>query len=302
MAYGLHYKLCRQSVAAMEEASYGKAAREVHAGLMGFLSTPLNLTAPILYSMAVLEGVASAVTGRKPQLGKIISDRSLQLLPKDFGIAIEKLWGFASERVRHFSKGSPTTDQAEAKLTFSVACATCTFLLKKKDRPSMPKKEEREEKTWLQLKNYGHNNPYVYTGEIGKLVDVLSDDFEIPDEIDMDIVSDTGRAKKLAEIYKSVIEMYSVQPNNTYGTDDAAKIIEDSATLLLEPNIKKPKHGIDKSFLHQLGIPVPLNKTIEGIWKHAKSMKKTADAAELELVVNVSCAVALFLLAPFVDS
>ena len=181
MAHRLHYKLGRQSVASLEEVGYGKAAREVHAGLMGFLSIPLNLTAPILYSMAVLEGMASAVTGRKPQLGKIISDSSLQLLPKDFGIAIEKLWGFASERVRHFSKGSPTTDQAEAKLTFSIACATCIFLLKKKDPSSIPKKEAEEEKTWLQLKNYGHNTPYAYTGEIGELVDALSDDFEIPD-------------------------------------------------------------------------------------------------------------------------
>ena len=301
MAYGLHYKLCRQSVAIMEEVGYSKAAREVHAGLMGFLSTPLNLTAPILYSMAVLEGMASAVTGRKPQLGKIISDRSLQLFPKDFRIVIEKLWGFASERVRHFSRGSPTTDQAEAKLTFSIACATCTFLLRRRDSYDV-QKEQKEEKTWLQLKNYGHNNPYIYKGKIGELVEGLSNDFEIPDEIDVDIIDDIRKAKKLAATYKSVVEMYSVSPNSIYGTHDAVKIIEDSATLLLTTGIKKSKHGLDKSFLHRLGIPVPLNQTVEGVWKYAKSMQKTANAAELELIVNVSCAVALFLLAPFVDS
>ena len=304
--YGLHYELCRQSIAVMEEAGYGMAAKEIYSGLLGFSSIPLNLTGSVWHSMAALEGIASAVTGSNPKIGKILKI-SKSILPTKFDVTVTKLWGFASERVRHFRKGTPRVDQAEAKLVFSIACATCTFLLKTKDSDDNGKgKSGKKYETWLQRKNYGQNLPYMYEGKLGMLVEdsKVSKEFEAPDEIDENIIGDFQEAKSIAKIYKDIVEMYHIKLNHTPTLQDSLRIIKNSVTVLaptdtVEPNGNPP--------FEKLNIPPPLDKAVKSAWEcvHHHSVNtniKKIGNAKLELLVSVSCAVGLFLLAPYVDS
>jgi hypothetical protein len=45
-------------------------------------------------------------------------------------VAVEKLWGFASDRARHLREGKNVSGD-EAELVVSVACAVCAFLGKR---------------------------------------------------------------------------------------------------------------------------------------------------------------------------
>jgi hypothetical protein len=51
-------------------------------------------------------------------------------LPKPLDVAVEKLWGFASDRARHLREGKNVSAD-EAELVVSVACAVCAFLAKR---------------------------------------------------------------------------------------------------------------------------------------------------------------------------
>ena len=81
--------------------------------------------------MAALECTARDVTGEtNATLGSILPDLEL---PKPLDTAVQKLWGFASERARHLREGQ-NVDALEAELVVSVACAVSLFLVKRNDQ------------------------------------------------------------------------------------------------------------------------------------------------------------------------
>ena len=74
----------------------------------------------------LLECTARDVTGQPNlTLGRLIPQLGLRA-PLD--AAVEKLWGYASDRARHIREGQ-AVETAEAELVVSVACAVCTFLV-----------------------------------------------------------------------------------------------------------------------------------------------------------------------------
>ena len=84
-----------------------------------------DVTGAIQHAIAALESTARDVTKRPNHtLGKIVRDLGL---PAPLDTAIDKMWGYASERARHVREGQ-TVHTSEAELIVSVACAACTFL------------------------------------------------------------------------------------------------------------------------------------------------------------------------------
>ena len=84
-----------------------------------------DITGAIQHAMGALEATARDVTGQSNDtLGQLISELSL---PKPLDKAVDKLWGYASDRARHIREGQ-AVDTAEAEMVVIVACAVCTFL------------------------------------------------------------------------------------------------------------------------------------------------------------------------------
>jgi hypothetical protein len=87
-----------------------------------------DLTGAVHHAIASLESVAAEVCGESGEtLGRIAkhSDR----FPAPLGDAVNKLYGFASDRGRHVTSGK-TPSQKEAELVVSIAAAITTFLLR----------------------------------------------------------------------------------------------------------------------------------------------------------------------------
>jgi hypothetical protein len=108
------------------------AAHEIHEAIKDISRRPEpDRTGAIQHAIAALECTAREVTGEtRATLGALLP--ALQL-PKPLDTAVEKLWGFASERARHLREGQ-YPDDLEAELVVSVGCAVSAFLVKRKNR------------------------------------------------------------------------------------------------------------------------------------------------------------------------
>ncbi len=116
----------------LHESGRSVAANEIHEALKDISRRPEpDRTGAIQHAIAALECVARDVTGApKATLGALLPKLDL---PKPLDTAVEKLWGFASDRARHLREGQKP-DDLEAELVVSVACAVSAFLVKRKDR------------------------------------------------------------------------------------------------------------------------------------------------------------------------
>lgn len=116
----------REAAAVLAQTGRSAAASEIHEALADISRRPKpDATGAIQHSIAALECTARDVTGEpRLTLGRLVP--RLALTPP-MDIAVEKLWGYASERARHIREGQAVSS-AEAELVVSVACAVCTFL------------------------------------------------------------------------------------------------------------------------------------------------------------------------------
>lgn len=107
------------------------ARRELHEARHDLSRRPEpDITGAIQHAMAALECVARDVTGdEKATLGEILK-RHPGLLPPPLDSAVEKLWGYASERGRHLREGR-VPNIVEAELLVVVASAAATYLVKR---------------------------------------------------------------------------------------------------------------------------------------------------------------------------
>ena len=110
-------------------AGYDRAAKEIHEALADISRRPSpDITGAIQHSIAALECTARELTGEKSAtLGQLL--RKLEL-PKPLDVGVEKLWSYASDKARHIREGEEVR-VAEAELIVSVACAACSYLLKR---------------------------------------------------------------------------------------------------------------------------------------------------------------------------
>lgn len=120
-----------QAAKVLTQAGRSAAANEIHEALVDISRRPSpDVTGAIQHSIAALECTARDVTGEASlTLGRLVPHLSLSP-PLDK--AVEKLWGYASERARHIREGQPVSSE-EGELVVSVACAVCTFLSRRKE-------------------------------------------------------------------------------------------------------------------------------------------------------------------------
>lgn len=119
-------EVTRQAIAVLSQVGRSAAANEVHEALADISRRPSpDVTGAIQHSIAALECTARDVIGEPNlTLGRLIPRLGLSP-PLD--TAVEKLWGYASERARHVREGQAVPSE-EAELVVSIACAVCTFL------------------------------------------------------------------------------------------------------------------------------------------------------------------------------
>lgn len=113
-------------------AGRATAAKEVHQAITDLSRRPEpDVTGAIQHALAALECVARDVTGdANSTLGKILS-RHPDLFPSPLNLALEKLWGFASEQGRHLREGREPTYH-DAELTVHVVSAATRYISRKK--------------------------------------------------------------------------------------------------------------------------------------------------------------------------
>jgi len=120
-----------RALPALNETSQQTAAREIHEALADLSRRPhADLTGAIQHAMAALECVARTASGDTGTLGAILKNYP-GLIPKPLDSAVEKAWGYASEKGRHIHEGNePTRDEAE--LIVGIAATVATYLARKK--------------------------------------------------------------------------------------------------------------------------------------------------------------------------
>jgi hypothetical protein len=121
-----------EAVEVLRDSGRSAAATEIHEALRDISRRPEpDRTGAIQHAMAALECTAREVTGNaNATLGVLIPRLNL---PRPLDDAVEKLWGYASDRARQVREGR-TIDDDEAELVVSTACSVCIFLAKRRDR------------------------------------------------------------------------------------------------------------------------------------------------------------------------
>lgn len=113
----------------LAETGRVNAASEIHEAIRDVSRRPKpDITGAIHHAVAALECTARDVLNEPNlTLGRLVGQLNL---PKPLDTAVEKLWGFASDKARHVREGDVLHD-TEAELVVSVACAVCAFLCKR---------------------------------------------------------------------------------------------------------------------------------------------------------------------------
>lgn len=117
--------------AALAESSRPTAAGHMHDALQALSRRPkADSTGAIYHAMGVLECIARDLTGKqKATFGEILKAHP-ELLPKPLDEAFSKVWGYASNEVRHVVEGRDP-NRHDAELVVGLAAAVATYLTRK---------------------------------------------------------------------------------------------------------------------------------------------------------------------------
>lgn len=121
----------RTAESLLQESGRNTARREIHEALVDLSRRPApDLTGAVHHAMASLECLARDLTGdASATLGEILR-RHGGLIPRPLDIAVEKAWGYASERGRHIREGGAPTHE-EAELVVGLAATVAVYLVRK---------------------------------------------------------------------------------------------------------------------------------------------------------------------------
>ncbi len=109
---------------ALDGAGRATAASELRKALADLSRRPdADVTGAIQHAMAAFECFARDKAGAKGTLGDVMKQHAGTLgIPKPLDAAIEKMWGFSSERARHLQEGgAPSVADAELVVAFVAA-------------------------------------------------------------------------------------------------------------------------------------------------------------------------------------
>jgi hypothetical protein len=119
-----HFESALDAVAsALTDSTKGTAQREFHEARLDLSRRPEpDLTGAVQHALAGLECVARDAVGEPTATLGAILKRYPDLVPKPLDGALEKVWGYASDRARHVREGD-AVQQSEAELLVTVAAA-----------------------------------------------------------------------------------------------------------------------------------------------------------------------------------
>ena len=120
-----------RAVVELQGTGRSRAADEMREAIRDMSRRPSpDVTGAVHHAIAAVEATARDVIGAPNRtLGQLV--KSLDL-PAPLDMAVEKLWGFASDRARHIREGQ-VLNTTDAELLVSVAGAICAFLAKRND-------------------------------------------------------------------------------------------------------------------------------------------------------------------------
>lgn len=106
------------------------AHTELRESLRDLSRRPADKTGAVQHAVAAMECVARDVSGgSNSTLGKLINT-SPDLLPRPLNTAVEKIWGYASDRGRHLREGEAISYE-ETELIVTISAAVCSYLVQK---------------------------------------------------------------------------------------------------------------------------------------------------------------------------
>ena len=114
------------SVEVLVESDLQRSANEMREALRDISRRPdPDITGAIQHAMAALEATAREITGKpNATLGQIVPHLGL---PSPLDKAVQKLWGYASDRARHVREHQ-NVEHNEAEFIVTVAGSLCAFL------------------------------------------------------------------------------------------------------------------------------------------------------------------------------
>lgn len=121
----------RGAVQVLDATGLRTARRELHEALADLSRRPTaDITGAIQHAIAALECVAREATGDpKSTLGDILK-KNPGLIPRPLDTAVEKAWGYASERARHLREGD-IPDFSDAEFVVGLSGLCCRYLAQK---------------------------------------------------------------------------------------------------------------------------------------------------------------------------
>lgn len=121
----------RTAESLLDETRRTTARREIHEALADLSRRPTpDLSGAVHHAMGSLECLARDLTGdARATLGEVLK-RHHDLIPRPLDTAVEKIWGYASERGRHIREGNSPTHE-EAELIVGLAATVSAYLLRK---------------------------------------------------------------------------------------------------------------------------------------------------------------------------
>lgn len=121
----------RSATDALRGPERSTARAELHEALVDLSRRPEpDLTGALQHAMAALECVSRDITGEpRATLGEILR-RHPGIIPRPLDAAVEKAWGYASERARHIREGGRPTHE-EVELVVGIAATVATYLARK---------------------------------------------------------------------------------------------------------------------------------------------------------------------------
>lgn len=115
----------------LRETNRSTARNEIKQSLSDLSRRPEpDITGAIQHALAALECAARDVSGETDTLGQLA--KRDDIFPKPLNTAVEKMWGFSSEKGRHLLEGEEP-DEDEAELLVGMSSVLASYIVKKED-------------------------------------------------------------------------------------------------------------------------------------------------------------------------
>ena len=112
----------------LSESDRETAHTELREALSDLSRRPVDKTGAVQHAVAAMECVARDISGdSNATLGRLINQNP-GMLPRPLDTAVEKIWGYASNRGRHLREGE-TISYEEAELIVTISAAVCSYLV-----------------------------------------------------------------------------------------------------------------------------------------------------------------------------